>query len=302
MVVAITGGTGFVGQAVLEEAAARGLAVRALTRREQPPAPGVEWVRGDLADVTALGQLVEGARAVLHIAGVVSSADADGFIEGNVRGTERIVVAARSASVPRFVLVSSLAAREPDLSAYGSSKREGELVVEASRLNWTIVRPPAVYGPRDTEMFQLFRAAKWGIVPMPPAGRNSIIHVADLARLLLALLPGGPAISGQMFEPDDGRTGGWSHGELAGAIGAAMGREVLSPRVPARLFTAAARLDRLVRGEGAKLTPDRARYMLHPDWTCSPVRNVPESVWRPRIGTTEGLRATAEWYRRQGWL
>jgi uncharacterized protein YbjT (DUF2867 family) len=302
MVVAITGGTGFVGQAVLEEAAARGLPLRALTRREQPPAPGIEWVRGDLAAVAALHRLVEGAQAVLHIAGVVSSADAGGFIEGNVRGTERIVAAARSASVPRFVLVSSLAAREPDLSAYGSSKREGELVVEASGLDWTIVRPPAVYGPRDTEMFQLFRAARWGIVPMPPAGRTSIIHVADLARLLLALLPGAPAISGHMFEPDDGRAGGWSHRELARAIGAAIGRKVLSPRVPAPLFTAAARLDRWVRGEGAKLTPDRARYMLHPDWTCSPARSVPESVWHPRIGTAEGLRATAEWYRAQGWL
>jgi nucleoside-diphosphate-sugar epimerase len=225
---------------------------------------------------------------------VVSSADADGFLEGNVRGTARLVAAAQTAGVGRLVLVSSLAAREPALSAYGDSKREGERIVEASGLDWTIVRPPAVYGPRDTELFQLFRAAKWGVVPMPPAGRNSVIHVGDLARLLLALVPGGPGVTGGVFEPDDGREGGWPHGEFARAIGRAVGRRVL--------FTAAARLDRLLRGAGAKLTPDRARYMLHPDWACSPDRRVPATLWSPRIPTDEGLAATAAWYRAAGWL
>jgi len=302
MVVAVTGGTGFVGQAVLDEAAARGLAVRALTRRARPPAPGVEWVRGDLADVAALDELVHGAQAVLHIAGVVSSADEAGFVEGNVRGTQRVVAAARGAGVTRFVHVSSLAAREPGLSIYGRTKREGERIVEASGLDWTIVRPPAVYGPRDTEMFQLFRAARWGVVPMPPAGRSSMLHVADLARLLLALLPGGGTLPAQTFEPDDGRDGGWPHRELAHAIGRAVGRKIVSPRVPAPLFSAAARLDRLLRGEGAKLTPDRARYMLHPDWVCSADRRVPPALWQPRIPTPDGLRTTAEWYRAKGWL
>ena len=69
----------------------------------------------------------------------------------------------------------------------------------------TTVRPPAVYGPRDRDMFELFRAARRGVVPMPPPGRASMIHVEDLARLLLALVPGGEDVSGATFEPDDGR-------------------------------------------------------------------------------------------------
>jgi nucleoside-diphosphate-sugar epimerase len=302
VVLAVTGSTGFVGRAVLDEAAAQGVVLRALTRRPQEPIPGVQWVRGDLADTGALQELVTGTQAVLHIAGVVSSADADGFLEGNVRGAARLVAAAQAAAVRRFVLVSSLAAREPGLSAYGDSKREGERIVEASGLDWTIVRPPAVYGPRDTELFQLFRAATWGVVPMPPAGRNSVIHVGDLARLLLALVAGGAGVPGAVFEPDDGREGGWPHREFARAIGRAVGRRVLAPRVPAPLFTAAARLDRRLRGAGAKLTPDRARYMLHPDWVCSPERRVPATLWSPRIPTEEGLAATAAWYRAAGWL
>lgn len=302
MMIAVTGATGFVGRAVLDEAASQGLSVRALTRREQPPAVGVEWVRGDLADIVALGRLVAGAEAVLHIAGVVSAPDPAGFAEGNIQGTQRLVARARAAAVPRFVLVSSLSARAPELSEYGRSKREGERIVEASGLAWTIVRPPAVYGPRDTELFQLFRAANWGVVPMPPAGRTSVIHVTDLARLLLALLPAGAVTSGQTFEPDDGRQDGWAHGELARAIGAAMGRKVLAPAISPRLFMIAARLDRLLRGDKAKLTPDRARYMVHPDWVCAPARRVPPELWMPQIGTPYGLRQTAAWYREQHWL
>lgn len=302
MTVAVTGGTGFVGRAVLEEAAARGLALRALTRRAQDPAPGLEWVRGDLGDTDALARLVRGAQAVLHIAGVVNAADPAEFIEGNVQGTRRLVEAAQAAGVTRFVLVSSIAAREPDLSQYGHSKREGERIVEASGLDWTIIRPPAVYGPRDTELFQLFRTARWGIVPIPPRGRTSVIHVADLARLLIAMLPGGEGVSGHVFEPDDGRAGGWSHREFALAIGAALGRRVWAIRVPPGVIMGGAGLDRLARGGGAKLTPDRARYLVHPDWVCDPARAVPGHLWQARIALPEGLGDTATWYRNEGWL
>jgi uncharacterized protein YbjT (DUF2867 family) len=181
---AVTGGTGFVGQAVLEEASRRRTSVRALARREQASYKGVEWVRGDLADRDALTRLVAGAEAVLHIAGVVNTPDPLGFHVGNVAGTESVVEAAREAGIRRFVFVSSLSAREPGLSAYGRSKRHAEEVVQTSGLDWTIVRPPAIYGPRDREILDLFRAARWGVVPMPPAGRASIIHVGDLTRLL----------------------------------------------------------------------------------------------------------------------
>jgi len=299
---ALTGGTGFVGQAVLDLAAQGGLAVRALTRREQPARPGVEWVRGDLADRAALARLVAGAGAVLHVAGVVSTPEPAGFHAGNVAGTEAVLEATRQAGVARLVLVSSLSAREPALSAYGRSKRHAEELVQVSGLDWTIVRPPAIYGPRDREMLELFKAARWGVVPMPPAGHASVIHVTDLARLLLALVPGGPQVGLRLFEPDDGRTGGWSHGELARAIGAAVGLRVWVPHLPAAALMGVARLDKALRGAGAKLTADRVGYMTHPDWVCRPDKAPPVDLWQAQIATAEGLAETARWYREQGWL
>lgn len=303
MTVAITGATGFVGQALLDRAASSGLAVKALTRREQPPRQGVEWVRGDLDDEAALRQLCEGAEAVIHVAGVVNAPDADGFERGNVTGTLNLIEAARHAGVPRLVHVSSLSAREPELSAYGASKARAEKLVRASGLDWTIVRPPGIYGPRDTEYLEMFRLARWGVLPVPPRdGRSSLIHVDDLARLLLALVPGGEAISHCSFEPDDGRMQGWSHYELARTIGWAMGRRPWVVHLGRAALERVARADRLVRRHRAKLTLDRVGYMTHPDWVVTHGARPPVELWQPLIPTREGLKATAQWYRENKWL
>ena len=299
---AITGATGFVGQAVLDQAAAQGVALRALARQPQAPRPGVEWIAGDLDDTAALARLVDRAEAVIHIAGVVNAPDAAGFAAGNVGGTLNLVTAAMVAGTPRFVQVSSLSAREPQLSAYGASKLKGEKVVMASPLDWTVVRPPAVYGPRDREMLELFRFAKAGIVPLPPHGRMAAIHVEDLARLLLALVPGGEDVSHQLFEPDDGHLGGWTHKSFAKAIGWAVGKRITPLPLPAFALRAAARGDRLLRRAAAKLTEDRVGYLCHPDWTVRDEMRPPAARWLPQIGTREGLKATAKWYREAGWL
>lgn len=301
--VAVTGATGFVGQAVLAAAGRRQIDVRALTRREQRMRGGVEWVDGDLSDTDALKRLLDGVSAVIHIAGVVNAPDPGGFEEGNVQGTLRVIEAAHEMGVGRLIHVSSLAAREPQLSLYGASKLRGEKLVRASGLDWTVVRPPAVFGPRDTELLELFRLARRGIVPLPPPGRLSLIHVADLAELLLALLPSREDTTHQVFEPDDGEPCGWSHVQLAHAIGAAVGEKPIRPlSLSPRVVGFAARADRLLRGKKAKLTPDRARYICHPDWTVGEGAQPPRTLWRPRIDTREGLRATASWYRESGWL
>jgi len=301
--IAITGATGFVGQALLDRAAAAGVSVKALTRREQAPRQGVEWVRGDLDDEAALRRLCKGAEALIHVAGVVNAPDAAGFERGNVTGTLNVIAAARRTGVPRLVHVSSLSAREPDLSAYGASKARAEKLVRASGMDWTIVRPPGIYGPRDTEYLEMFRLARWGLLPVPPReGRSSLIHVDDLARLLLALVPGGEAVSHCTFEPDDGREQGWSHYELARTIGWAMGRRPWVVHLSRASLERVARADRFVRKHRAKLTLDRVGYMTHPDWVVATGACPPASLWQPKIPTREGLRATAQWYRDNKWL
>lgn len=301
---AITGATGFVGSAVLAEALAQGHQVKALARRGQAERAGVTWVRGDLGDTAALAALCAGADAVVHVAGLTNTPDPAEFEVANVTGTANVLAAMAEAGVKRLVFVSSLSARKAELSLYGASKAKAEALVEASRLDWTTVRPPAVYGPRDIDMLDLFRAAKWGVVPLPPGGATSIIHADDLARLLVALAVGNAAATKkQLYEPDDGREGGWSHKELGQAIGRAMGRgRVFAPHLPRAVLDAAAAADRIARGPKAKLTADRVGYMAHPNWVCRFDRKPPPGLWQPKISGEEGLKATAEWYRREGWV
>lgn len=302
--IAITGATGFVGSAVLDAALAEGHTVRALARREQTPREGVEWLRGDLGDAAALAALAQGADAVIHVAGLTNTPDPAQFEVANVTGTANVIAAMKQAGTQRLVFVSSLSARMPALSAYGASKAKAEALVEASGLDWTTVRPPGVYGPRDVDYLEMFRTAKLGFVPLPPGGASSIIHSHDLARLLVALAASNAAATKkQTYEPDDGREGGWSHKELAAAIGRAVGKSrVFAPHLPRAVLDAAAAADRIARGDRAKLTPDRVGYMAHPNWVSRFDRKPPPGLWLPQIAGEEGLKATAEWYRREGWL
>ena len=300
MKLAVTGGTGFVGSHVIDAALAAGHEVAALTRREQPPRDNLEWIAGSLGDRDALERLVDGADAVIHVAGVINAAAAE-FEKGNVAGTLAMLAAATAGGVRRFVHVSSLAAREPKLSRYGASKARAEELVHGSGLDWAMVRPPAVYGPGDKETLELFRMAKLGLMLMPPRGRVSVIHVHDLARLLIALAAHS-APSNILIEADDGKPGGWTHREFALALGHAVGSRPAIVSSPGIVLRLAARADQLFRGPRAKLTVDRAAYFSHRNWVIEPKRACPPQLWRPEIATEQGLTETAAWYREQGWL
>lgn len=301
MKLAITGATGFVGGHLLDQALAAGHEVRALTRRPQNSRDDVTWIEGALDRSDSLDRLAEGTEAVIHVAGVINAPDKAGFEAGNVAGTAAILDAAEQAGVKRFVHVSSLAAREPGLSLYGASKARSEALVEAAKLPSVIVRPPAVYGPGDHEMLELFRMAKRGFVLLPPRGRLAVIHAEDLARLLLTAAA-SDSPSGTTIEPDDGRPGGWSHEEFGKALGRAVGREVVTISTPRALLRAGALIDGLVRRRRAKLTSDRVAYFCHPDWTIASARAVSPTLWKPAIDTEKGLTDTAGWYRAKGWL
>ena len=299
-VIAVTGGTGFVGSHFIEHALAQGHQLRALTRRPQPERAGITWIEGALDKPDSLTALVQGADAVLHIAGVINAPDRAGFAAGNIEGTRALIAATEAAGIRRFVQVSSLTAREPDLSLYGWSKAEADKLLIASNLDWTIVRPPAIFGPRDQEMLELFKLAKRHVVPLPPVGgRMSVIAVGELIRLLLAL-PTSNALIREIVEPDDGRPDGWDHRDFARAIGVAMGSKVLPLPLPRPILDAIAALDGLFRGKNAKLTPDRVAYFCHRDWVSH--ARPPTDVWAPQEETPTALTATAQWYRAQGSL
>ena len=302
--IAVTGGTGFVGKAVMARALADGHDIRALTRKPQPARENVEWVQGTLDDHNQLKRLVDGADAVLHIAGMVNAPGRAAFEGANATGTAHIIAAMKAQHVHRLVHVSSLAAREPQLSDYGWSKAEGERHVEGSGLDWTMVRPPAIYGPHDAEFLELFQMAQKGFVLLPPEGRVSIIHADDLAALLVQLAAEPlPETRDQIYEVDDGRVTAWTHRSLARAIGRAVGRKNVVPvSMPAALVRLGAGIDRLIRKDKARLTPDRASYFCHPDWTARASLHPPAAIWKPRIETEAGLAVTATAYREKGYL
>lgn len=294
MIVALTGGTGFLGRHVLDRLVQHGHRVKALTRREQSLRDKVEWVAGDLADTAALARLCDGAEVVIHVAGVVNAPDAAGFDAGNRAGTANVVAAAKAAGVTRVVHVSSLAATQPQLSAYGASKAAAE--AELAGIGARIVRPPGIYGPGDTETLDLFRMAAKGLVLLPPRGKASWIHAEDMARLIVALAEADEAPA--LVEADDGRDGGWTHEAFARALGVALGKRGIAVHAPPWLLKLGARADGLLRGKSAKLTADRASYLAHPDWTIDPALRPPSALWQPQIATPDGLAATGLWYRR----
>ncbi len=301
---AITGATGFVGGHLLNLAVRAGFPVRALTRRTQDDRPNVTWVRGALDNPASLSVLCTGADVVIHIAGVVNAPTREGFETGNVAGTLAVVEAAKKSGCKRFIHVSSLAATLPKLSIYGETKAKAEKIVKSSGLDWTIIRPPAVYGPGDADMLDVFKMAKLGFINLPPNadGRLSAIHVDDLARALMTIIPENEDLTTEIFEVDDGKTGGWTQASFAKAIGWAIGKRIKPIATPKFLLKLGAKADRLIRRDKAKLTEDRVSYFCHDDWTVDPAKRLPPELWTPQIETRQGLKDTAKWYRQNDWL
>lgn len=302
--VAVTGATGFVGTHLVAALARRGWRLRLLVRRWSPlpSLAGVDadLVLGDVSSEPALRQLVAGADAVVHAAGLIkANADRD-FLP--VNRDSAALLSALAPDAP-LLLLSSLAAREPQLSAYGASKRAGEAVVATRSGPWTIVRAPAVYGPGDRETLAYFRAVNSGIAPQPrvPEARLSLIHVADLAEALALAVERSPA-SGT-YEIDDGRT--YTYADMASAAGAALGRRPLRLAVPRSVMAGIARWNEVRQslGGGAQiLTRGKVNEIFHPDWSASDRRLAAAIGFQPRYDLTSGFRDTILWYRAKHWL
>ncbi|MEX2525633.1 MAG: SDR family NAD(P)-dependent oxidoreductase [Gammaproteobacteria bacterium] len=295
--VVLTGATGFIGTAILESLITSGRPVRALTRRQRPDTDTVQWIHGDLHDREALQELVAGADAIIHCAGAVRGASLNDFSRVNTEGTLNLVeTAVRNASRCRFLLVSSLAAREPQISWYAASKYAAEqtLSEHAGRMPWTVLRPTAVYGPGDRELSPLLRITRYGILPMPgrTATRFSLLHVNDLVAAILSWLSVGEPVPG-IYELDDGTPGGYDRHSLAEIASRVWGRPVRPLAVPASLMFMAAGtnlwLSRLFR-YSPMLTPGKVRELLHHDWACDNTPLARALDWQPRVRLPDALQ------------
>jgi nucleoside-diphosphate-sugar epimerase len=318
----VTGGTGFIGHHLIEALVDRGDEVTALVRSEvraeRIVEMGVRTVLGDLDDAPALAKACKGAELVFHVAGAIKSRDEAGYFRANEQGTRNLVRSAEAAGDSRFVFVSSMAAAGPTepgrpltgdeparpVTAYGRSKLAAEEVVRRSKLPWTIVRPPAVYGPRDRALLPVFKLARRGFGAVFGDGSQelSAVYGPDLVDALLASVA---------TERTVGRTYYACHRELfcstefVRTAGRALGRELrivrLSPivtRMVLSLTGAAAAL----AGRATLLNRDKANEFLARAWTGDPGPFARDTGWVANHALAEGLPQTATWYQEEGWL
>ena len=304
--IAVTGATGFVGAHLIAALARRGWKLRLLIRKwtPLPSLAGVdaEIVWGDLGDEDALEALVAGTDAIVHAAGLIKARRPEDFLKVNRDGTARL-----AALAPRtpFVLLSSLAAREPQLSLYAASKHAAEEVVAGRPGPWLAVRAPAVYGPGDRETLAYFRAAAWGIAPQPavPDARLSLIHVVDLAEALALAVECLPLPS--VYEIDDGHEGGYGYPDMARAAGLALGRWERLVRIPRSLMGLVALANGALQSLGGPtriLTGGKVNEIFHPDWSLHDRRLAAVLGFAPRFALEDGFRDTILWYRARNWL
>ena len=310
--VAVTGATGFIGPHIVGRLRADGWQVRILTRRPTlDPAlvgPEVEAVPGALEDQDSLVRLVEGADAVVHVAGLVKARSRTAFFRGNADSVGRLAtIAAAAPRPPRFILMSSLAAREPQLSAYAASKRAGEqaLIGASDRLRWTILQPPAVYGPGDRATLPFFRCMARGFGPVLGSAdaRISLIHAQDLANAVGVLLADDRG-AGLVAEIDDGH-GGYRWRDMVETAAGAFGRAARVLPIPKAIPYGLGCLNLLLAhlpGYTPMLTPGKVREIYHRDWVCDSGPIMTRTSWRPMMPLSEGFAVTIAWYRQHGWL
>ena len=298
--VALTGATGFLGNNLLAALEKTECRINALTRRPGPdsgPDSGrTTWINGDLNNRPALDELVEGCTSIIHCAGATRGNSLEDFLEVNLRGTENLLNAARKITpAPRFLLISSVAARYPGYSWYSRSKAMAEELLmtdDHAALSRTIYRPTAVYGPGDKEMRPLFRLMRRGILAGAgtPGARISLIHVADLVNAIRMWLQATEAQG--LFELDDGTSGGYRWEDIATAGEAAWNRRIIRIRVPAPLLKSAAHVNLLfarILRYPAILTPGKVNEITHENWVCDNTPLTATLGWKPEITLREGI-------------
>lgn len=321
----MTGGSGFIGAHLLAALAARGDRVRCLLRpgsdRAHLPAAVEPVVAADLTAAGALERLVRGSDAVVHLAGLTRSWSARELQRVNRDGSAALCAALARArpAVGQLIMVSSQAAvgpscgrrprREQDppapVTAYGRSKLAAERVRQRHpRLPITVLRPPAVYGPGDRDIFAYFRLVRSGLRPeLVPAGRLSMVYVGNLVDALLLLLERPPRAGHRVYHVAD--RGVVTMSTVARWIAAAYGRPTLRLPVPQAALAVAglplAAAGRLLRRD-LLLSRDKLREIAQPSWVFAASRIQHQLGYRPRVTTRDGIRRTAQWYLEHRWL
>lgn len=330
MRVLVTGVSGFVGSTLCEELNRRGREVKALMRKTSAKGNLAQAkftpVIGDLTERASLLDAVSEADIIFHVAGVVAAKDRQGFFDANAEGTRNLIAAVkeRNPGLKRFIYVSSLAAAGPStperarvesdgnspVSDYGASKLAGEEIVLAAAADFpvAVVRPPAVYGPRDKGVFTFFQAISTGVLPLlglsdPGPRRYSFVHVDDLVQCLMLAGFSEKVKSGDIFYASG--DGVYTWGEAMELIAAGMGKKTMRVRLPLGVLGVAAAACSAYTKLSGKVLPfslDKIKEIEAPSWSCSNEKAKKVLGFEPYWELGKGLKATAQWYKDNGWL
>jgi len=310
----VTGSSGFIGRHLVAQLIDCGMEVRRLVRGCTGSLPQ-GCICGDYATGAGLAEAVAGADIVFHLAGVTKALRGADYYSGNVSAAGNLArVAAR---VPRFVHVSSLAAVGPANSAeiteqsephpvsdYGRSKLAGELTVRSLLPNAVVVRPPVVYGPHDTDVFQMLRAIARGWDLRIGGGERwfSAIYVRDLVEGLLAAAR-SPGAAGKSYFLAHAEPVSWNaFSDTAARLLGCHPRHIVIPRPLAILAGWSAETWSRWRGRPGILSRDKVREAAWPRWTCATERAGRELGFTAPTTLLQGLARTLAWYKEQGWL
>jgi len=295
-VVAVTGATGFIGRHLLDSLTHNNFKIKALTRKPQTTIGTIEWITGDLLNTDSLEELVRDADFIIHCAGQVRGNNYPGFETTNVVGTENLIqVIEKQNQSPRFLMISSLAAREPHLSWYAKSKYQSEQVLVKSRGNfkWSILRPTAVYGPGDKELMPLFKATTKGLLPMinTPESKFGLIYVDDLILAINNWIE-SKNVDGKIYELDDGSPGGYDQFKLKKIASHVWGKKVRIIPIPVMLVNGIANINlhlSRILDYLPMLTPGKVRELTHHDWVSTNSHFTDDTGWQPKTMLKDGL-------------
>ena len=295
-IVALTGGTGFIGRHFLKHLIRRGYGVRALARQpDRLPFEhsDIEVICGSLHSLPALKKLTHNTDAVIHCAGRVKGVSAQQFNFDNIQGTKNLLASRKPVhKAQKFIFISSLAARRPDLSAYAYSKQLSETELQKSHLeNWLVIRPPAVYGPGDKQLKPLFDWMQRGLLFIPGKANQdfSLIHIEDLAQLTLCQLESN-TLNRQIIEPDDGRAGGYRWQDIRAIASTYFQRNVRAVNLPPLFLHSCAGINLFIASifrTSPLLTPGKVRELLHDNWVSD--SQLAAAHWSPTIDLKTGL-------------
>lgn len=304
---AVTGGTGFVGTALIDLLLKNGWDVSALARdpARLSNAARLRVIKGNLRDKAALADLAADADVVFHLAGLTHAKAPADYRDVNVAGAVDAAAASHDAGA-LFVHTSSMSARVPQVSPYAQSKFDSEAAIAQASQNWIALRLPAIYGPRDLVTLPVFKLVKAGLAlePRTPSpARASILFVEDAASSLISAAESAP--KGQVYEVGDERAEGFAWAEINQTIGEVMGKRPKPLRVPRgviSLYHGAVQGFERAFDRNPSVRAGQINEFFHPDWVARDNLLSDACEWRPQTPLKEGFAKTIHWYQKNGLL